>query len=346
MAEATRVPAGLLTRAWLRRGWLAWLLWPLSTLYGLLVRLRRTLYQGGWLNSERLPVTVLVVGNVVAGGAGKTPVVMAVVQHLQARGIRVGVISRGYGRRSQACLEVLPDSAPEDVGDEPALIQRRTSAPVFVAARRADAGRALLGRHPDIQLLVCDDGLQHLALQRDMEIGVFDDRGVGNGFLLPAGPLREPWPRPLDLLLHTGQQPAFAGFRAQRSLANHALRSDGSQVALADLAPGKPLLALAAIAQPEAFFAMLRAQNLPLADTVALPDHHDFSQWAGNARGAYTVLCTEKDAVKLWAKDPTALAVPLIFEPEPAFWTAFDQKLQPLLQAQQPTNALNPARYH
>jgi tetraacyldisaccharide 4'-kinase len=331
MADAAQVSGSLLTRAWLRRGWLSWLLWPLSVLYGRLVRLRKIMYQMGWLASERLPVPVLVVGNVVAGGAGKTPVVMAVVQHLQARGIRVGVISRGYGRRSRACLEVRPDSAVEDVGDEPALIQRRTSAPVFVATRRADAGRALLACHPQTQLLVCDDGLQHLALQRDLEIGVFDDRGVGNGFLLPAGPLREPWPRPLDLLLHTGQQPAFAGLRAQRNLASHALRADGSQLALADLVHGKPLLALAAIAQPETFFAMLRTQDLPLAATMALPDHNDFSHWAGNADGVYTILCTEKDAVKLWIKEPTALAVPLDFEPEPAFWTAFDQKVQPLL---------------
>lgn len=322
----------MLTRAWLQRGWLAWLLWPLSVLYGLLVRLRKTLYSRGWLASERLPVPVLVVGNVVAGGAGKTPVVMAIVRHLQSRGIQVGVISRGYGRRSQECLEVLPDSPVVDVGDEPALIQRRTSAPVYVAARRVDAARALLDNYPHIQVLVCDDGLQHLRLQRDLEIGVFDDRGVGNGFLLPAGPLREPWPRPLDLLLHTGQQPAFAGFRASRSLASHALRADGSQVALADLIPGKPLLALAAIAQPEAFFSMLRAQGLPLADTIALPDHHDFSQWAGNADSVYTVLCTEKDAVKLWTKEPHALAVPLNFEPEPAFWAALDQRVTQLLE--------------
>lgn len=331
MAKAAPLPGSLLTRAWLQRGWLACLLWPLSMLYGLMVRLRKTMYRLGWLASERLPVPVLVVGNVVAGGAGKTPVVMAVVQHLQAQGIRVGVISRGYGRRSEACLEVMPGSAVEDVGDEPALIQRRTTAPVFVARRRAEAGRALLASYPQTQILVCDDGLQHLALQRDLEIGVFDDRGVGNGFLLPAGPLREPWPRPLDLLLHTGQQPAFAGFRATRTLASRALRADGSQMTLADLKQGKPLLALAAIAQPEAFFAMLRAQGLPLAATLALPDHHDFSQWAGNADDAHTVLCTEKDAVKLWAKEPEALAVPLNFEPEPAFWAALDQQLEQIL---------------
>lgn len=325
------MPGNGLPRIWLQRGWRAWLLWPISLLYGLLVRVRKTLYSLGWLSSERLSVPVVVVGNVVAGGAGKTPVVMAIVQHLQAQGIRVGVISRGYGRRNQNCLEVLPASAAEDVGDEPALIQRRTAAPVFVAARRAEAGRALLARYPQTQVLICDDGLQHLPLQRDLEIGVFDDRGVGNGFLLPAGPLREPWPRPLDLLLHTGQNPAFDGFRAKRALATHALRHDGSQVALAGLKTGKPLLALAAIAQPEAFFAMLRALSLPVTTTVALPDHHDFSQWDRNPDGAYTVLCTEKDAVKLWAKEPNALAVPLNFEPEAGFWAAFDQHLKQLL---------------
>lgn len=325
------MPGNGLPRIWLQRGWRAWLLWPISLLYGLLVRVRKTLYRLGYLASEKLPVPVVVVGNVVAGGAGKTPVVMAIVQHLQAQGIRVGVISRGYGRRSQDCLEVLPASAGEDVGDEPALIQRRTAAPVFVAARRAAAGRALLARYPQTQVLICDDGLQHLQLQRDLEIGVFDDRGIGNGFLLPAGPLREPWPRPLDLLLHTGQNPAFGGFMAKRALAAHALRHDGSQVALADLKTGKPLLALAAIAQPEAFFAMLRALGLPVTTTVALPDHHDFSQWDCNPDGAYTVLCTEKDAVKLWAKEPNALAVPLNFEPEAGFWAAFEQHLKQLL---------------
>lgn len=333
MAEPARRPARQLTDAWLKRGWLAWLLWPLSLLYGVLVRLRKALYGMGWLRSERMPVPVLVVGNVVAGGAGKTPAVMAIVRHLQQRGLHVGVISRGYGRRSQACLEVVPGSAVDDVGDEPALIRRSTQAPVFVAARRAQAARALLARHPQTQVIVCDDGLQHLRLQRDLEIGVFDDRGVGNGFMLPAGPLREPWPRPLDLLLHTGQQPAFAGFRARRSLARHALRADGSQLALAGLGAGKPLLAVAAIAQPGAFFAMLRAQGLVLAQTVALPDHDDFSGWTGNADGACTVLCTEKDALKLWQKEPGALAIPLDFEPEPAFWNAFDQRLRPLLPA-------------
>ena len=323
-----------LLQSWQRRGPLAWLLWPFSLLLGALVLFRQGLYLSGFLRRESLPVPVIVVGNVVAGGAGKTPVVMALVQHLQARGLRPGVISRGYGRQTQDCREVLPASAAQDVGDEPALIQRRTGAPVFVAARRIDAARALLARHPDTRVLVSDDGLQHLSLARDIEICVFDDRGIGNGFLLPAGPLREPWPRPVDLVLHSGARPAFTGYRSQRTLADHALRADGSRVELATLAhSSQPLLALAAIAQPQAFFAMLQARGLSLAQTQALPDHYDFDSWSRPSDKDYTLICTEKDAIKLWHRHPDALAVPLEFMPEPGFFAAFDRLLEDAMHA-------------
>ena len=321
-----------LTQAWERRGVLAWALWPLSLLYRLLVALRRWLYAHGWFASAGVPVPVIVVGNVVAGGAGKTPVVIALVQHLQARGLRVGILSRGYGRSSNDCIEVLPGSPLAQTGDEPALLQRKTQAPVFVAPRRIDAARALLARHPSTQVLVCDDGLQHLALQRDVEICVFDDRGVGNGFLLPAGPLREAWPRAADVVLHTGQRPAFAGFTAQRSLASFAVAADGSIVPLHTL-QGQPLLAVAAIAKPESFFAMLRDAGLALADTQALPDHYDFDSWMRPQNVRYKLICTEKDAVKLWRKHPDALAVPLEFTPEPGFFTAVDRLLDAALSS-------------
>lgn len=316
-----------LTRAWTRRGLLAWLLWPIALLFGALAALRRALYHAGLLQTRRAGAFVIVVGNVVAGGSGKTPVVMALVRHLQARGLRAGVVSRGYGRRTTDCREVLADSAISDVGDEPALIKRATAVPVFVAARRFDAAQSLLKRYPDTQVIVCDDGLQHLGLHRDLEICVFDDRGTGNNFLLPAGPLREPWPRAVDLVLHTGAQPAFAGFTARRALTQHARRADGSQVALEDLTQtaAPPLLAVAAIARPEDFFAMLRAQGLTLAHTIALPDHDDFAGWS--PRAGYTVLCTEKDAAKLWQKQPSALAVPLQLTPEPAFISKLDALL-------------------
>ena len=323
-----------LTRVWRQRGLAAWLLWPLSLGYGVLLALRQTLYRCGWLTVSRCPVPVLVVGNVVAGGAGKTPVVLALVRHLQARGLQVGVISRGYGRRSTGCREVQADSPAREVGDEPALIRRSTGAPVVVAERRAEAAAALLARHPATQLILCDDGLQHSALHRDFEVCVFDDRGLGNGFLLPAGPLREPWPRPVDLVLHTGGQPAFAGHHAQRQLAPFALQQDGTHVALAALAAGgPPLLALAAIAQPAQFFAMLRACGLPLADTLSLPDHYDFDSFNPNDYKGYTLICTEKDAVKLWPLAPAALAVPLQLSLPPSALATLDAWLAQRLPA-------------
>jgi tetraacyldisaccharide 4'-kinase len=313
---------------WQRRGPLAWALWPLSLLLRAFVRLRQGLYRSGMLRRHTLPVPVIVVGNVVAGGAGKTPVVMALVRHLQSRGLRPGVISRGYGRRTRDCREVREDSAPDEVGDEPALIRRRTGAPVFVAARRVEAARALLQAAPRIDVIVSDDGLQHLALGRDVEVCVFDDRGVGNGFMLPAGPLREPWPRYVDLVLHTGSRPAFTGYTSQRALARQALRADGSRVDLASLAAdGRPLLAVAGTARPQLFFDMLQALGLPLSLTVARPDHDDYASWQRPRDRDYALLCTEKDALKLWVRHPDALAVPLDFAPEPAFFAALDSLL-------------------
>jgi tetraacyldisaccharide 4'-kinase len=329
-SKAGSPSASRLQRAWLRRGPLACLLWPLSLLYAALFAVRGWLYRLGWLRTERVPVPVIVVGNVIAGGAGKTPVVMAVVQHLQARGLTVGVVSRGYGRRTDDCREVLGDSDPQDVGDEPALIHHATKAPVFVARKRIDAARALLASHPATQVVVSDDGLQHLALGRDIEICVFDDRGIGNGWRLPAGPLREAWPRPCDLVLHSGARPAFAGgYAATRALAYDALTGGGQRVPLATLA-GRPLVALAAIARPEAFFDMLRARGLMLAETIALPDHFDFGSWQRPAATERTIVCTEKDAVKVWRKAPDALAVPLEFTPSAEFFSALDAKLSSL----------------
>jgi tetraacyldisaccharide 4'-kinase len=309
--------------------------------FGALTALRRLLYRTGLLETHSVGVPVVVVGNVIAGGSGKTPVVLALVQHLQGLGLRVGVISRGYGRSTTDCREVLGTSQVVDVGDEPALIKHASSVPVFVAQRRFDAASSLLSHYPDTQLIICDDGLQHLALRRDLEICVFDDRGVGNGFLLPAGPLREPWPRATDLVLHTGSQPAFAGFSAQRRLASFALRVDGSKIGLNELAQSdpKPLLAVAAIAKPDDFFSMLRAQGLKLARTIGLPDHHDFADWSSKDYSRYTIVCTEKDAVKLWQREADALAVPLVFRPEPDFLAALDARLAGLLANNPDPNA-------
>ena len=327
--------------AWVKRGPLAYLLWPISQIYRALVYGRRQLYRWGLKRSHKVDALVVVVGNVVAGGAGKTPTVITIVHHLTAQGYSVGVVSRGYGRTSHACLEVSADATPQEVGDEPLLIQHATHVPVFVANTRIAAAQALLAQYPQIEVIVCDDGLQHYALHRDLEVCVFDNRGCGNHWLLPAGPLRESWPRkPLRqagqnnarfLVLHTGDQPPFEGFHATRSLADFGIKSDGSTVSLSTLAKqdGPALLALAGIARPEEFFAMLRAMGLHLSQTVALPDHYTFDSALPNEYEGYQLICTEKDARKLWQLTPNALAVPLQLHIEPAFFLALNERIGP-----------------
>jgi len=254
------------------------------------------------------------------------------VAHLKSRGIAVGVVSRGYGRASEQCLEVRPDSDSRDAGDEPLLIAHACKVPVFVCANRVQAGRALLAAYPATQAIVCDDRLQHYGLQRDIEICVFDERGVGNGWLLPAGPLREPWPREVDLVARTRETPGISGFIVDRELAGHAVRADGSSIPLQQL-KGRRLQAVAAIAKPQAFFTMLRATGLELAETIALPDHDDFSHAPFANEAAVELLCTEKDAVKLWRLHPQAWAVPLVLKVEASFWSDLDRLLDAKLSS-------------
>lgn len=321
-----------LQRAWLRRGLLAWLLLPLSALYAAVTLLHRMLYRSGLRRAQRLPVPVVVVGNVVAGGAGKTPVVMAIVRHLRQRGVTVGVVSRGYGRSGADAIEVHAADEAQRTGDEPLLVKRACGVPVFVAPRRADAARALLRAYPATRVIVSDDGLQHHALARDIEVCVFDARGIGNGWLLPAGPLREGWPRQVDLVLAHGAPPGIGGHVLQRELAAHAMRADGAQCSLAELGRTGDLHALAGIARPESFFAMLRAAGVPLAATHALPDHHDFNVGLPLPADA-TLVCTEKDAVKLWRTRPDAWAVPLQVTLPSGFVAAFDRLLDARLSS-------------
>lgn len=337
-----------------RRGFHAWLLRPASWLYGLLTALRTRLYVWGLLSSHRLPVPVIVVGNVVVGGAGKTPTVVALVQHLLAQGWNPGVVSRGYGRQNNAVLEVTTTTPVSDSGDEPALIHRATGVPVFVAPQRVTAAQALLAAHPQVNLLLCDDGLQHLALVRDIAIAVFDERGSGNGWLLPAGLLREPWPprhgaafRP-DVVLRQHREgapppsiasvPGIPIFTAVRRLADQAVGLDGQHIALEQLR-GRPITAVAGIARPAVFFDMLRALGLTLTHEVALPDHAEPAAYASLFQNSNTALvCTEKDAVKLFghpaaengAVPPAVWAVPLELVPEPAFFADLDARLAAL----------------
>lgn len=325
-----------------------WLLRPLSGLYGLLLgwsdgfRLTRRTWR---TDPQTLPVPVLVVGNWVVGGAGKTPTVVAIVQALQQRGHRPGVISRGHGRASGAAddgiQEVLLTTPVELAGDEPLLIQRRCGVPVWVGSRRASVALALCRAHPEVDVLVSDDGLQHHALRRQAELVVFDERGVGNGLLLPAGPLRQPLPKALSAKTHVlytaGRQTTqLPGSLAQRSIdkawplaawkaglttpasqaaqatpaAREALdvqtRQPGKAVQLSALR-GQRLLAVAGMAAPEKFFGMLQAAGLDF-QRLPLPDHHPYNTlpWPTHT---LTVITTEKDAVKLDPQRMGATAV-------------------------------------
>lgn len=311
-----------LTKAWNGQGgWgvaLAFALRPVSWVFGAVVALRLSAYKLGLVKPQRLPVTVIVVGNVMVGGVGKTPVTMALVQHLTAQGLRVGVLSRGYGRDISEGSDICPvtsASTASEVGDEPLLIFNNCQVPVVVGANRAAAGQVLLAAHPDVQVLVCDDGLQHWQLARDLELCVFDERGTGNGQLLPAGPLREAWPRRTAyndvpcLVIKTSGTASPDEYAVRRELAYFARQANGTPRPLQSWGD-TPVQALAGIAKPEVFFSMLRAQGMTLAHTQALPDHANLAELQIDASQG-DVMCTEKDAVKLWATHPEAWAVPL-----------------------------------
>lgn len=324
-----------LTSQWPGPGirWGARLLQPLSWLYAALAGVHRALYRSGLRATGRAPVPVLVVGNLVAGGAGKTPTVMVLVDLLRQQGWTPGVISRGHGRQGEAVTAVDRHSPATAVGDEPLLIHLRTGTPVVVGADRVAAAQALCRAHPAVNILVADDGLQHHRLHRDAAVWVFDERGAGNGLRLPAGPLREALPAalpPHTLVLYNAARPStpLPGLMGQRQLGGvlpltawwrgERAPADGGWHAL----QGRPLLAAAGLARPEPFFAMLEARSLQI-NRLPLPDHarYDVNALPWPA-GTPDVVVTEKDAVKL---PPDRIAgsrvwvATLDFRPEPAF---------------------------
>lgn len=293
-----------LTRAWQRRGALACALWPVSLLFRALSGLRALLYRAGILHSERLPVPVVVVGNIFIGGTGKTPLTIWLCGVLREAGFRPGVISRGFGASGEVPRAVGPQSTPQEVGDEPLLIALRSGCPVVVGRSRVAAARALLALHPEVDILISDDGLQHYALQRDVEIVLFDGRGAGNGWLLPAGPLREAASRRRDFTVVNAPEitdalrAAVKGqpFRMQLAGTLAEPLRGGAGVALASLA-GRRIVAAAGIGNPGRFFAMLRGAGLAIGE-LALADHHDFLDRPFDGVDADIILITEKDAVK------------------------------------------------
>ena len=305
---------GVLTSAWTRRGLLAWLLLPLGLLFAALSALRRALYFSGFLKSVRLPRPVIVVGNVTVGGSGKTPLTLWLVAELARRGFRPGIISRGYGG-SAASAGGVRAVAPQDdaaaVGDEPLLMARRAGCPVWIGRDRAAAGQALLAAHPEVDVLVTDDGLQHYRLARDVEIVVMDSRGAGNGFPLPAGPLREPLSR-----IRRAQALVFNGGRVEKrapsrlpvfsmALAGKTFQSlaDPARACEAPAFKGLQVDAMAGIGHPQRFFDHLAALGVK-ARTHAFPDHHAYTPSDLDFPGSEVLLMTEKDGVKCAALSP------------------------------------------
>lgn len=287
---------------WQQRGWALCLLWPLSLLFILLAAMRRALYRSGRLASRRLPVPVIVVGNISVGGVGKTPLVLWLAQALREAGYQPGILSRGYG--SEQSGEVSADSNPQQLGDEPVLLAQRSGCPVWVHPQRVQGGMDLLHAYPSCDVLICDDGLQHYALQRDIEIAVVQrPYGLGNGLRLPAGPLRESCTRldHVDVIVETGvvpaQLPQQPCYQLQLRAAEWTAVADATQHIQTAALAEQTLVAVAGIGHPQRFFNRLHALGLRFSTRI-FADHHaytlaDFTDLAGK-----TVLMTEKDAVK------------------------------------------------
>jgi tetraacyldisaccharide 4'-kinase len=336
---AASPPAALLQRHWWRRppSALAWLLLPLAAIYATLAAAHRRWTAAG---AQRLAVPVIVVGNLVAGGAGKTPTVIALLRWLREQGYTPGVVSRGHGRDSRGLLEVGAGSRAAEVGDEPLLIHRRSGAPVVVAADRVAAGQHLLALHPQVDIVVGDDGLQHHRLWHDLALVVFDERGVGNGLRLPAGPLRAALPAavpPHWRVLYNAAAPttALPGATLRRRLAGAVALRDwwlGAPASPAKLEAlrGRRVVAAAGIAAPERFFTMLEAEGLTI-DRLPLPDHHDFAALPWPPSTADVVL-TEKDAVKV-APERAGVTRVWVVPLDLAFDAAFEAQLRVDLQA-------------
>jgi tetraacyldisaccharide 4'-kinase len=288
-----------LVRTWYSHSRWSLLVLPLSWLFCAFAVLRRSAYRSGLLRRHALGVKVVVVGNITVGGTGKTPMVIALVQRLQRTGLCVGILCRGYrGRSRHWPLRVTAASDPQQVGDEAVLLAARTGAPVFAGPDRLAAGRALLAQHP-CDVLICDDGLQHYRLRRDLEILLVDPRrGYGNRQCLPAGPLREPLSRlqTVDAVVEYG---AAAGrrFGTTLSISTACRLADPPESRPLDAFSGQSVHAVAGIADPQRFFSALRGVGIEV-EPHAFPDHHAFSAEDLAFDDSRPVLMTEKDAVK------------------------------------------------
>jgi tetraacyldisaccharide 4'-kinase len=261
---------------------------------------------------------VIVVGNIYVGGTGKTPLVIWLSRQLREQGFVPGVISRGYGGDASRVVEINAQMSPDDIGDEPLLILQRAGVPLVVGRNRVSAARALLTAHPEVNVIISDDGLQHYALDRDIEILLFDERGIGNGWLLPAGPLRESVTRRFDFRVLNGLESVGENSFSMQLAGQHAeqLINRANTKALKELPENLSIAAAAGIGNPERFFTMLKQLGVNVQEHIALPDHFDYSSNPFESLKVDIILITEKDAVKCGrrnglADDPRLWVVPV-----------------------------------
>jgi tetraacyldisaccharide 4'-kinase len=296
------------TKSWYQSAYWLYLLWPLYLIYSAVTLLRKYLYKSRIFKSYRAKAPVVVVGNITLGGTGKSPLVAYLVESLKDMGFKPGVVSRGYGAQisQDEVREVSENSLVSEVGDEPLMLKRRVACPIFVSPTRALAVQALEEKGCDI--VITDDGLQHYALDRDIEICVFDgERKWGNGYLLPMGPMREPLSRisTTDFVVMNGadwvdpQQPRIAAFRMDLEASNLRSLSNEKNLPLSEL-KGKKVNAIAGIGNPERFFNTLAMQGL-LVESHGFRDHHAYTQSDLSFDGDRPLIMTEKDAVKCQA---------------------------------------------
>ncbi len=306
-------------RSWQGISFVTVLLTPLSLIYHLIITVRRWAYKLGLLSVYHAPVPVVVVGNITVGGTGKTPIIIELARALQSRGWHPGIISRGYGAKLTEPAVVTPDSDPRKVGDEPVLISQQTHLPVVAYPDRALAIRTLLRN--DVDIILSDDGLQHFAMGRAVEISVVDGEfSYGNGLLLPAGPLREPRSRlnGFDIQIRRNGSAESGEILVVSNLSRARNIVDGEQKDLGDF-EGTSVVAIAGIHYPDRFFNGLAAKSIEL-ETLAFSDHHQFT--SGDLPADRTVLMTTKDEVKCrefaqkswWAVDQETILPDQIIE--------------------------------
>ncbi|GJM07238.1 MAG: tetraacyldisaccharide 4'-kinase [marine bacterium B5-7] len=321
---------------WYRRAWLSCLLLPLSGVFWLLTTLRRFAYRVGILRTTQLSVPVIVVGNIVVGGAGKTPLVIWLAKALKTNGYQPGILTRGYPLKIAGAPRLVhPEATADDVGDEALLLAKKTDCPVMVHASRVGAGQALLSQFPGCDVIISDDGLQHYALHRDIEIAVIDgERRCGNRFMLPAGPLREPRSRfkDVDFIVCNGK-PLDEVKRCREYVMRYVSQhfhnvADPLERLGYTCFLDQPVHAVAGIGHPDRFFHSLREMGLTVI-AHPFPDHHHFVASDFAFDDDLPVLMTEKDAVKCKAfAKPHYWTLPITVECDSAFAAAILEELK------------------